>query len=203
MKKQIYCCILASCFIVLNCFLLIKLYKNHKLNHEIDLDSNYKELYLSHIESNKIEQSISGYEIENVFVSGKIKKNILLRDIIQDQTLIFLFPNTTCLTCYEKKLSGIFLLLDMIPHENLIILTQQESIRQYTLFVEDYKIENLNVYFSRSSYGSTFENVSGPILFVVDKNLVIQNPFLLHKEDDTANFSYVKTIVTKFFNKAK
>ena len=157
-------------------------------------------------ENNIVQQVLNTLDYSRVkdveLVSNKEK--IHLKKIISKPKLIFWFdPDGSCMDCVEHTLTILNQLVDSIGVENIILITKYERLNELYLLSNKNKIR-FNCFNFLPELIPVIEH--SPLLqrqlnFILQEDLHIRFPFLVHSTDQITNTYYKKII--DYFNSLK
>lgn len=147
---------------------------------------------------------MSEIESEGVVISPLIKlidekgDTVLLKDVIQDNNLVYKYSQTQCEACTDQQMMLIKQNLDLTYYK-LILLTDYHSIRDIKVFKAAKKID-CPIYLIRESLPLNCENLGMPYYFSVNKNdFSVKNVFIPEKEHPEISVSFFNSLKAKQF----
>lgn len=129
--------------------------------------------------SNKRLNNIKVFSID-LKLNGDFKNDsaIRLSNIFNEKKIVFRFFQTSCITCVLDEIKNLNLLAKRIGKEKVVLITDNLSKDILTICLASNI--NLNIYETRNkNFGLIYDKKQTPYLFLLDRDLLIQKPFIV------------------------
>ena len=158
----------------------------------IPYQSKYEELRRNTITSFSQELTI----VKNELVLSNLDR--ILLDTLLDKSfkLIFRFGESSCNPCIQRELQNISNLEKSIPKNKIIVIASYDDERKAMILLNNYNIESRLICLSPSSKITSLESDAiDPCLFLLNKDLKMNNVFFSLQEDAGLSIEYYQNIL--------
>lgn len=127
---------------------------------------------------------------------------VLLKELIEDHTLIFKYSEFSCTQCVEQELALLKKEMELIGKQNVIVLTDYSDPTQLYRFLRINKLEGVNVcLFERNAFDLFEDEVVSSYYFILDDRLNLKSLFVPYDKYSERTLQYYDIINFHFFLK--
>jgi len=147
------------------------------------------------------------YESENFLLADcEVKQSTgettVWKSVIGDKPkLIFRYTESHCNSCVEHSLNMLAVYKEYIEDENILILATGKNLARLRIYLEKYKLDNIQVLYTLEQTNIPIERYDFPYFYILNSDMKTQLVFLPIKEIPDLTKRYLDIIHLRFLDK--
>ena len=151
-------------------------------------------------EKDSLSLTTEAYTVQNIDLFDIEKNEYKLKSLLSKKKIILKLSTLECSYCIEHSLNFLHEYEKLLGDENIMIMVNSESQRDFTIFKKSYGIQGNVFNINHQNLGLPVDSLNLPYLFITDFSLKPKNIFIPLKEIPIRTDDYFKTL-TKFDKK--